>query len=389
MHSGVRDEARARRRRFAQQRHRRRAIGGRFNPRAKLNRGGAELAHQAPANSGSSPPRCSKRMQIVAAADVHLADENLRERPTAGALDHLLALHRAPGCVDLLHVRALALQQRDGPRAVRAEGARVDGYLRPYPTQACQIEISIGLTTRARVTACTSAAPALRNARAHASKVAPVVKTSSTTRIVLPSKRPNALIAPPTFRRRSEAESPAWLLRLLTRLQRARFPGLAAGARHRLRQPGGLVEAPHRQPRPMHRRGRDEIRFRQRFAGGCGHPLREHRQPIAPSAALQIKDQPPRVILVDQRRPRGVVGRLPASARAADRRRDCRRPAAGNRSATQSGSARNLSSPQSSASITPGPVDDGVGQQRARRPDQVRQPRDHAAFPERPRRAIG
>src|SRR5262247_1035646 len=86
--------------------------------------------------------------------------------------------------------------------------------------------ISIGLTTRARVTACTSAAPALRNARAHASKVAPVVKTSSTTRIVLPSNRAVALIAPATLRRRSEAESPAWLDLRLTRLSAPGFHGL-------------------------------------------------------------------------------------------------------------------------------------------------------------------
>ena len=72
------------------------------------------------------------------------------------------------------------------PTQSRGHGTRriFPGTLRRFPFQSCAITAT---TTRA--------APAIRSARAAALAVAPVVSTSSTSKIVFPRKRPSALAA--------------------------------------------------------------------------------------------------------------------------------------------------------------------------------------------------
>jgi len=69
-------------------------------------------------------------MQIVTAADMGIADEDLWESPTAGTVNHLLSLLRAACCVDFGDGGALPFQQSDGPGAIGAEGAGIDNNRR-------------------------------------------------------------------------------------------------------------------------------------------------------------------------------------------------------------------------------------------------------------------
>jgi len=60
-----------------------------------------------------------KLIQVVAAADMHFADKNLRHGHAAiGALDHQLALRTIAGNVDLGELDALLGQQRLGAVAI-------------------------------------------------------------------------------------------------------------------------------------------------------------------------------------------------------------------------------------------------------------------------------
>src|SRR3990167_7834637 len=63
-----------------------------------------------------------ERDQVVAAADVGVADEDLRHGAPAGDFDHRVALGRVQVDADILDLRdATLLQQRLGALAVRAD----------------------------------------------------------------------------------------------------------------------------------------------------------------------------------------------------------------------------------------------------------------------------
>src|SRR5262245_37485326 len=106
-------------------------------------------------------------MQIVAPADMPLANEDLRKcAPSARALDHLGLTSRVEGRVKFRHSRTFALEQRKRSCTVRAEGPSVDcHWLHSRPCKTLHIVTSTGLTTRASVTRYTFSAPALRSAR--------------------------------------------------------------------------------------------------------------------------------------------------------------------------------------------------------------------------------
>src|SRR5579871_4487844 len=71
-----------------------------------------------------------ERAQLVGAADVALADEDLRHRAPAGALDHLGPALRLVLEVDLGPLHALALEERAGARAEAAPAGRVHRHRR-------------------------------------------------------------------------------------------------------------------------------------------------------------------------------------------------------------------------------------------------------------------
>jgi hypothetical protein len=70
-----------------------------------------------------------QRHHVVAAADVLLADEDLREGGAARAVHHLLAQRGIHARLDLGEVGALVVEQLQGPGAVAAERTGVDGDL--------------------------------------------------------------------------------------------------------------------------------------------------------------------------------------------------------------------------------------------------------------------
>ena len=135
------------------------------------------------------------------------------------------------------------------------------------------------VTTRAKTSRSTCAAPPRSSARAAALAVAPEVRTSSTRTILRPFRRPcasaEARNAPWTFSVRCARLRPTWLLRRLD----ARSAGRARKAcrclpRDRMRERRGLVEAPRPQPQRMQRHGRERVGAR-----------RECRRRRAPSSA--------------------------------------------------------------------------------------------------------
>src|SRR6185503_15166246 len=124
-------------------------------------------------------------MQVVAAADMHCADEDLRNRIAAvRPFHHLAAQVPVSADVDLLEVDALAFQQGLGGVAIGAIPGGVDfdrRHLRVYVVPGGTYMVARGpATTRAKTSTSTWAAPARSRARAQASTVAPEVSTSST-----------------------------------------------------------------------------------------------------------------------------------------------------------------------------------------------------------------
>ncbi|MNY66559.1 hypothetical protein D3C86_2040050 [compost metagenome] len=66
-------------------------------------------------------------MQIVAAADMHVIDEDLRKgRSAIGPGNHLVAKFGSASCVMLDKIDALRGQQCLGPRTITAALARID-----------------------------------------------------------------------------------------------------------------------------------------------------------------------------------------------------------------------------------------------------------------------
>src|SRR5207253_430946 len=73
------------------------------------------------------PPLALQRHQVFASADVHVADEDLRNgRSASGALDHQLLHLAAEVDRDLLILDALGLEQQFRPPTIGTEGLGVD-----------------------------------------------------------------------------------------------------------------------------------------------------------------------------------------------------------------------------------------------------------------------
>lgn len=138
----------------------------------------------------------------------------------------------------------------------------------------------------------------------------------------------------------------------------------------------------------MHGRWRDEISALERIACGGAHPADKNGQAITAAAAFQIEHQAPGVVVIGERCAGGVVGDLATSACAAD----AVRAGIGWQRETAAAAlriAKKLERAPKRRLDHAGAIDDLLGQQRARRPDQVRQPRNRAAFPESGAWAIG
>src|SRR5262245_45255998 len=154
-------------------------------------------------------------MQIVAAADMDLADENLRHGHAAiGTLDHLGAPFRIGADIDFGELHVLAVQQRLGRDAIGAIAGRIDFDFAHLNGRffAVYMGLRAPATTRANTSASTCAAPARSSARAQASMVAPEVSTSSMriSRRPATSTLPSAGMrkAPCTFCARADWDSP-------------------------------------------------------------------------------------------------------------------------------------------------------------------------------------
>lgn len=201
---------------------------------------------------------------------------------------------------------------------------------------------------------------------------------------IAPSRldRPAHVAAP--FRGRE----PGLALPSLYPRQGAGFPGLTACARKRLGEPSGLIEAANGKSRPMHGCRRDEIGALERITCGCTHPTREDRQAVAAAAALEIKHQTASVVVIGERGAGGVVGNLAARAGAANA---VRAGIVGQRETAAAALwvAKKLQRAPERRLDYAGAIHDLLGQKRAWRPDQVRQPRDRATFPESGAWAIG
>src|SRR5690606_10039386 len=160
-----------------------------------------------------------ERVQVVEAADVGSADEDLRKGRAARALHHLALLLHVHGGDDLGVVHALVAQQGLGARAIGTERLGVDDDLgqgdSSNPADAPHLGISRAARTRAMTARSTARAPAAISADAQASAVAPVVNTSSTRRMRRPRtlRRPASVTvkAARTLRRRPRALLPPWL----------------------------------------------------------------------------------------------------------------------------------------------------------------------------------
>lgn len=181
-----------------------------------------------------------------------------------------------------------------------------------------------------------------------------------------PARRDGAADIPATFRCRKSSLAFA----ALHPRKRARFPLLAAGCGERLREPGGLVEAAHGKARPVHRRWRDEISAFEALASGGGHPPGEDRQTIAAAATFQIEDEAARLVIVSQGGAGGIVGGFAAGAGAAH--------GSGAGVVRQRKAAVRAERLVEELQFAPklrlddaGTIDDGFGQKRARRPDQI------------------
>ena len=131
-------------------------------------------------------------------------------------------------------------------------------------------------TTRARLTAATAPAPAPRSAVPHAERVAPVVKTSSTTAIRSPARAQSGRKAPRTLRRRAAWSRPRWGRRSGARpeqlARRHAPPPRQVGGQHLRRVIPALDRAPAVGRHPRH-----QIALRPRDDGG-DDPRRRLRQ---------------------------------------------------------------------------------------------------------------
>lgn len=201
-------------------------------------------------------------------------------------------------------------------------------------------------------------------------------------------------IAPPRLDRPADIApafrggKPGLALAPLHPRQRAGFPGLAAGLGKRLGQPSSLVETAGRQSGPMHGRGDDKIGPRHRLARSRPHPARENREPVAASAALQVQNELAGVVVIGERGARRVIGWRASRTSAADAK-GARITRQGEAAAAALRIAQELECAPKRRLDHARAIDDLLGQERARRPDQVRQPRDRATFPESGAWAIG
>ncbi len=129
-------------------------------------------------------PACLfERIEIIAAADMGRSDENLRDqRAAVGASDHLGPGLRVAGDVDLGESDTLATQQvLRGSKSLECRSRQ--GPWRPAGGVRCAMPHYMGArapsTTWANTRTSTLTAPARSRVRAHASIVAPDVRTSS------------------------------------------------------------------------------------------------------------------------------------------------------------------------------------------------------------------
>ncbi len=137
----------------------------------------------------------------------------------------------------------------------------------------------------------TRRAPARFNARAHAAAEAPVVKTSSTSKMRIPSSRTfSTTNAPATFTRRLALVSPACgvvaLRRVTDRFRTGTFHRFAISRRQQFR----LIEAALPSPQPMQRHRDDQIELllaRQRDR----HQVSEHARQGLHAAVLKKMNQ--------------------------------------------------------------------------------------------------
>lgn len=120
----------------------------------------------------------------------------------------------------------------------------------------------------------------------------------------------------------------------------------------------------------MHGCRRDKVRTLQRVASGGAHPAGEHGQPIATAAAFQVEDEFSGIVVIDQGRTGAVIDRLAAGAGATD---TIGAWIAGQWKAAMAALwiAQELQRAPKRGLDNAGAIDDLLGQQRARRPDQV------------------
>ena len=169
-----------------------------------------------------------------------------------------------------------------------------------------------GLTTSARVSTSTPAAPAAFRARAQPSRVAPVVRTSSISRTRRPSicarRRAGTAKAPATLRVR--AARPDFCGAVRFRLMRTSGLERAASlSRHALGQQGSLVVAAGPEPGPMERHRGDQIRLGQKLRTGPRQPAPEERRQIGPVGMFEGEQHRPAAGIVAQHRAAPVIDR--------------------------------------------------------------------------------
>ena len=178
-----------------------------------------------------------ERVQIVATADVGVADENLRHRPAAVRLRRHRRLRGAVAInADFLERGRLGAQQRLGRVAKGTSGLGVDddrGHAQDILDASIRAFSSYYMcshapvTTLAKTSTSTRFAPALNSALEAALAVAPEVKTSSTSTTL--RSRTTALSAirnaPWTFSALCVRLKPTWLRVALTRRSAARSHG--------------------------------------------------------------------------------------------------------------------------------------------------------------------
>ena len=169
------------------------------------------------------------------------------------------------------------------------------------------------VTTRAKTSTSTDAAPARNSARAQASTVAPDVSTSSTSRSLRPatSALPSAGTrkAPCTFCGAFGFVEPDLLRRGLDALERPVRHHPAARLGDDLGQQRRLVEAPRPLPPPVQRHRNEGVGVGEELAAGMRHPASHHRREVEPVAVFQRMDELARDIVVAHGGAGAVIGR--------------------------------------------------------------------------------